>query len=259
MKEFVEKLDREKGSHKGENGRVGVVGGSKDYSGAPALNAHGALRSGCDLVKILTSRNVQDVVRSYSENFIVEGYDRAYFGEKAATRARNLSEWADSVVIGSGLSDPDEIALKDLVEVTDTPIVVDADAVNPLIDSDFSEAVFTPHEGEAEDIREEYGSVENFVSETGAVVVLKGEEDEIFTPAEKFENKTGHETMTVGGTGDVLAGVIASLISQGLETGEAARLGAWINGKAGKLAAEELGNGALATDIAEKIPEVLKD
>lgn len=259
MEELLAKLDRKTGSHKGENGRVGVVGGSKDYSGAPALNAHGALRSGCDLVKILTSEEVRDVVRSYSENFIVESYGSGYFGEEAISEAEELSKWADAVVIGSGLSRPEELALKEFAEFSETPAVADADAIEPFINSDFSQTVFTPHEGEAEAIREEFGSVEKFVSETEAVVVLKGEKDEVFTHEEKFENKTGHETMTVGGTGDVLAGVIASLISQGLEPGEASRLGAWINGRAGELAAEELGNGALATDIVEKIPEVLKD
>jgi ADP-dependent NAD(P)H-hydrate dehydratase len=259
MEQLLGKISRESGSHKGENGKVGVIGGSRDFSGAPALNAYGALRSGCDLVKILTSAEIRDVLRGYSENFIVESYSSGYFGEEAASKAEDLSEWADAIVIGSGLSQPDELALKEFVEVSETPMVVDADAIEPLMNSDFSKAVFTPHEGEAEAIREEFGSIENFVSETEAVVVLKGEKDEIFTPAGRFENETGHETMTVGGTGDVLAGVIASLVSQGLGTEEAARLGAWINGKAGELAAEELGNGALATDIVEKIQEVISD
>jgi hydroxyethylthiazole kinase-like uncharacterized protein yjeF len=136
---------------------------------------------------------------------------------------------------------------------------VDADAIEPVATADFSQTVFTPHDAEAEFLREEFGSLENFVEEAGAVVVLKGATDRIYTQEEVFENETGHETMTVGGTGDVLAGIIASLISQGLEPGEAARLGAWINGKAGELAAEELGNGALAMDIVEKVPEVISD
>ena len=91
------------------------------------------------------------------------------------------------------------------------------------------------------------------------MVFLKGETDRIYTEKEVFENETGHETMTVGDTGDILAGVIGSLISQGLKLDEAALLGAWINGRAGELAAKELGNGALATDIVEKIPEAMKE
>lgn len=259
MKDLIEKLERKPGSHKGQNGKIGVIGGSKDYSGAPALNAHAALRTGSDLVKLLTSEAVRDVVRSYSENFIVEGYDSDYFDEKASAQAKKLSEWADTVVMGSGLSQPDEDALKKLAEDFETPLVVDADAIKSVATADFSKAVFTPHEGEAEFLREEFGSLKSFVQETGAVVVLKGETDRIYTERKVFENETGHETMTVGGTGDVLAGVIGSLISQGLDIEEAARLGAWINGKAGEKAAEELGNSVLATDIKEKIPAVLSD
>ncbi|EGQ43905.1 MAG: putative sugar kinase [Candidatus Nanosalina sp. J07AB43] len=73
-----EKLDRNKNSHKGENGKVGIVGGSKDYSGAPALAAQAALKTGCDLTKIVTSEEVSDVVDSYSENLIVRSYPSGY-------------------------------------------------------------------------------------------------------------------------------------------------------------------------------------
>ncbi len=257
MKDLIEKLERKSNSHKGQNGKVGVIGGSKDYSGAPALNAEAALRTGSDLVNILTSETVRDVVRSYSENFIVQGFESDYFGNDALGAARELSEWADAVVLGSGLSKPEGKALKNLAEKSESPLVVDADAIEPIATADFGKAVFTPHEAEAEFIREKFGSLENFAEEKETVVVLKGEEDRIYTPEEKFVNDTGHPTMTVGGTGDVMAGIIGALISQGLEISEAARLGAWINGKAGEKAAEELGKGALTTDIVEQIPGVL--
>lgn len=93
----------------------------------------------------------------------------------------------------------------------------------------------------------------------GAVVVVKGATDRIYTSNEVYENETGHPTMTVGGTGDVLTGVIASLISRGLNLEDSAKLGTWINGKAGERAAEKYGNGALATDMVEKIPEVMDE
>ncbi|WP_414837622.1 NAD(P)H-hydrate dehydratase [Candidatus Nanosalina sp. VS9-1] len=255
---LLKKLERPGKSHKGQNGKVGVIGGSRDFSGAPALNARGALRTGSDLVKILTSKEVSDVVRSYSENFIVEDYQSDYFGEEACEKAKKMSEWADAVVVGSGLSSADGDYLKEFAEATEAPLVVDADAIAPLMDAAFEKAVFTPHEAEAEILREKFGSLEDFVGEKDAVVLLKGEKDKIIAPEESFENTSGHATMTVGGTGDVLAGAVSSLIAQGLEITEAARLGAWVNGRAGEISAEQYGNAALATDIAENLPEAFR-
>lgn len=252
------KLQREKDSHKGQNGKTGVIGGSRDYSGAPALSAQAALRTGTDLAKILTSRDVRDVIRSYSQNLIVEGYDSDYYGKEAEEKTTELLKSSDAVVIGPGISSPGKVTLRNIAE-TETPLVVDAEAIDPVSRAEPSNAVFTPHEKEAEVLRQRYGSLENFAAETGATVLLKGEIDQIYTSEDFYRNETGHPTMTVAGTGDVLAGVVASLISQGLETTEAARLGAWINGKAGELAAEEYGNGATATDLLETIPHVIQD
>ena len=257
MEKLFTKLSRDKDSYKGQNGKIGVIGGSIDYSGAPALSAEATLRTGTDLTKILTSREIQDVIRSYSENLIVEGYKTQYFGTEAEEKALNLLKWSDATVIGPGLSSPGKVTLRNIAE-TDTPLVVDAEAIDPISRAEPENAVFTPHEKEAEVLKQRYGSLKNFSEETGATVVLKGKIDEIYTPENFYRIDTGDPTMTVGGTGDVLTGTIASLIGQGLEISEAARLGAWINGKAGELAAEEYGNGAVATDIVEKIPQVIK-
>ena len=91
------------------------------------------------------------------------------------------------------------------------------------------------------------------------MVLLNGKVDRIYADGEERTSETGDPTMTVGGTGDVLTGVVASLIGQGLENSEAALLGAWINGRAGEKAAEKYGNGALATDMVEKIPEAMEN
>lgn len=256
--ELLDRLDRAEDSHKGMNGKVGVIGGCKDFSGAPAFNAYGALRSGCDLVRIVTSAEIRDVVRSYSENFIVEDYPSGYFGLSGVEQCLELARWSDVVVFGSGLGSPDEEAVREFIERCDNRLVIDADAIKPSLSSDLSNAVLTPHEAEAEYIREEFGSVQSFIEEKKAVVVLKGEVDRIFTPEGEYKNRTGHVTMTVGGTGDVLAGLIASLISQGLDIKEAARAGAWLNGKAGEKAFEQKGYGMLATDLVEKIPEAMR-
>ena len=163
MQHLLQRLERKESSHKGQNGKFGVIGGSRDFSGAPALNAHGALRMGADLVNILTSETVSDVVRSCSENFIVEGCSSGHFNEEAAVHADKLFEWSDAIVVGLGLSEPDESALKELAKISDASFVVDEDAIPAVAIADFSQAVFTPHRGEAEFLREEFSFMESFV------------------------------------------------------------------------------------------------
>jgi ADP-dependent NAD(P)H-hydrate dehydratase len=258
MRKLRDKLERESDSHKGENGKVVVIAGSRDFTGAPALSAKAALRSGCDLVKILTSEHVSDTVAGYSENFIVESYEGGYFGEAAVDKALKLDEWADVVVVGPGLSKVDRVALQEFLEIAESELVIDADAIAPAVQKGIN-WIYTPHSGELEHIVESYGSEEDFVTDTGSILAVKGEKDIIYTGNDFFEISRGTSAMTVGGTGDVLTGIVSSFISQGLEPVEACKLGVWINGKAGELAAEDYGNGMLATDLIEKIPETTWD
>ena len=253
MKQLLEKLERKENSHKGENGKVLVIGGSTKYTGAPALAAKAALRTGADLVKILTSKEAKPVVQSYSENLIVESYGEK-FDQDSLERALELEKWADTTLIGPGLADFDVETLEKFANQAST-LIIDAGAIEHLLNT--SGNIFTPHSGEAEIMGGVSDSVKMFAYETDNVVLLKGEKDRIFSGKEVYENDTGHPTMTVGGTGDVLAGIVSSLSAQGLSGEESARLGAWINGKTGELAAEYLGNGALATDMIEKIPETM--
>jgi ADP-dependent NAD(P)H-hydrate dehydratase len=258
MEELLRKLERKSDSRKGENGKVGVIAGSRDYTGAPALSAKAALRTGSDLVKILTSEEISDTVAGYSENFIVEDYSGGYFGESAVDQALELDEWADVIVVGPGLSDLDEIALQEFLEMADATLVVDADAIKPAANAEIK-AIYTPHRGELEFILDRYDSEEDFVCETGSVLAVKGKRDRVYSDEKDVEIEAGTSAMTVGGTGDVLTGVVASLISQDLNSPEASRLGLRINGKAGVEAEKEFGNGLLATDLIEKIPEVIRE
>ena len=164
------------------------------------------------------------------------------------------SEWSDAVVVGSGLSNPSKKALKKFSKDCESPVVVDAEAIRPLVSEGFK-AVYTPHKKEKEAIEELYGGIEEFCQSTGSIVVVTGPEDIIYTDQGVFRNETGSSTMTVGGTGDLLAGLIASMIAQGLDPADASRLAVYINGKAGELANDEYGNGATAKDIARFIPE----
>lgn len=255
MEELIEKLKRDPESHKGENGKVGIIAGSKDYSGAPALVAKAALRTGCDLTTILTSSSVSSTVASYSENFIVREYDSDFFDKRAVKKALKLDEKVDAVVIGPGLSNPEEDALKEFLANASSPVVVDADALNCLESSGIENAVLTPHSGEFQPLKD---SVNELV-ENNNIVIRKGSTDKLYSDDLETKLDIGDPTMTVGGTGDVLAGVIGSLIAQKLNKKDAAELGLHINGKAGDLAAIEFGNGALATDIIEKIPDAINN
>lgn len=254
MEKLFEKLERPLDTHKGENGKILVIGGSEKYTGAPALAAQAALRTGADLVKVLTSETAKPIVQGFSENFIVESYGEK-FDESSLEKALKLERWSDVTVLGPGLTVFDEMALKDFAEEAEK-LVIDAGAIEPLLE--FSEHIYTPHLTEAKVMREDYGSEKDFASETGNTVLLKGDVDKIFSGNDLFENETGTPGMTVGGTGDVLTGIVASYRSQGLDDLEASRLGAFVNGKAGEKSFEEYGNSLLATDLIGKIPEITK-
>ena len=256
MEELIEKLERGRRTHKGDNGRVAVLAGSKDFSGAPALTARAALRSGADLLKVLTSEEVSSAVASYSENFIVDSYSGYYLTEGNVEKALELAKWSDVMVVGPGLSSPDKDALRRLFREISTELVVDADAINAAA-RERTEAVYTPHQGEKAALKQEFGSVERFVDETGSTVVVTGPTDSV-VGKENYRCERGTPAMTVGGTGDVLAGTIAGLRAQELEAFEASKLGTWLNGRAGELATKEKGRGLVATDIVEMIPKTMR-
>ncbi|MFB6100806.1 MAG: NAD(P)H-hydrate dehydratase [Candidatus Nanohalobium sp.] len=250
-------VQRQKDSHKGKNGKVAVIGGSKDYTGAPALSAQAALRTGPDLVKIVTSETISDVVASFSENLVVLDYPSGYLGLSGVEEVMEAVAWSDVMVIGPGLGEAGGEAVKEVLERTGVPKVIDADAIEPALDSDISNAVFTPHSGEADLIREKFGTIEEFVEEKEDVVVLeKGSTDRIYSEDGVIEIEAGHPGMTVGGTGDVLTGIVAGLISQGTGLEDAAIKAAEVNGRAGERAAEEYGNGLVATDLFDEISKV---
>jgi hydroxyethylthiazole kinase-like uncharacterized protein yjeF len=249
-------IQRREDSHKGENGKVVVIGGSKKFTGAPALSAQAAMRTGVDLTKIVTSEKVSDTVASFSENMIVKEYPSGYLGLSGVEDALETVRWSDAAVIGPGLGNPDPEAIENIIERADVPLVIDADAIKPALQTDVSNAVFTPHHGEKELIEEEYGSVEAFIEETGNVVLAKGAVDKVYSENGVEKVDVGHPGMTVGGTGDVLTGVLAGLIAQGMGLEGASVEAARVNGLAGELAAEAHGNGLLATDLIDFIPRV---
>jgi ADP-dependent NAD(P)H-hydrate dehydratase len=149
-------------------------------------------------------------------------------------------------------------AVRETLAKVDLPVVVDAVAIEPALSGDLSNTVFTPDDAEEEAIVEEYGSLETFSESTGAIVVTTGDVDTIIVDGDRTTNETGTPALTVAGTGDTLTGVVAALLGQGLNRAEAAELGAWIVGKAGELATAERGNGLVATDVIDRIPDTIR-
>lgn len=257
MEALLTDLINRESSEKGDRGRIGVIGGSVDHTGPPALVGEAALRTGSDLVKVLTSEEMVTVVAGYSENLIVNQYTGGYLSEDSVSKALELSAWSDVLVIGPGLSEPDQEAVRRIVDEASVPLVVDAAAIEPALDGSFSRAIFTPDSREVERITAAYESLTSFSEQTRTVVVSTGASDKIHADGEHWTNETGMSAMTVGGTGDVLTGTIASILGQGLDRSDAARLGTWIAGTAGERAAEKYGIGLIARDIIECIPEIM--
>jgi hydroxyethylthiazole kinase-like uncharacterized protein yjeF len=246
------------GTSGGDNGRVGVIGGSVRFPGQPTITSLAALRTGTDDVEALVSEEIHGVVASHSPNLLVDRFEGERFDGDAVDRALELGEWADALVVGPGLVDADPAAIRETITGTDVPVVVDAVAIEPGVEAELSNTVFTPASEEEEWISEEYGSIETLSTETDAVVALTGDVDTIVADGERTTNETGTSALTVAGTGDTMAGIIASLMGQGMDRADAAELGAWTLGKAGELATAEHGNGVVATDVIERIPDTIR-
>ncbi|PSP80512.1 bifunctional ADP-dependent NAD(P)H-hydrate dehydratase/NAD(P)H-hydrate epimerase [Halobacteriales archaeon QS_1_68_20] len=257
-------LGRNPDSHKGDHGEVLVIGGGP-YTGAPALAARAALRGGADLVRVACPAAVAREVQGYEESLIVRELTGERFGPSDVEPALDVAGEHDAVVLGPGLGDAPETldAASAFLGGFDGTAVVDADALQvvPDVDTDAT-LICTPHQGElvgmggetADDWRERAGLVEEFAADLGAVLLVKGRHDVISDGETTRVNRTGNPGMTVGGTGDVLAGVTGAQAST-LDPLDAAAVGAYVNGRAGDLAREEVGGfGLLATDLPEFVP-----
>jgi NAD(P)H-hydrate epimerase len=261
------RLGRDPGSHKGDNGEVLVVGGGP-YTGAPALAARSALRTGADLVRVACPSTVARELQGYSENLIVRPFEGDRLAPEHVDALADLAAAQDAVVLGPGLGDADATldAVRDLLTRFDGTAVVDADALQvvPEVDTDAS-LLCTPHQGEllkmggetADDPAERAGLVEAFAADLRHVLLVKGAQDVVSDGAVTRRNRTGNAGMTVGGTGDVLAGVCGALGAV-LDARHAACIAAYANGRAGDIVVEEYGNGLVATDLVDALPDALR-
>jgi NAD(P)H-hydrate epimerase len=263
---------RRRNSRKGENGRVLVVGGSYLYHGAPLLSALGASKVGVDLVYLAVPNVIAAPIRSYSPTFIVLPLPDSKLTTGCVNKLLKWLPEVDAAVVGPGLGKQKTEGMKKLVRelaLKGVRVVLDADALRAEVTQEVSgkPSVLTPHQGELKrifnkDLDEKLESRASALKEAAAqaktTILLKGAVDIISDGSRIAFNKTGTPAMTVGGTGDVLAGLVAAFLALGAEPFAAAAAGAYINGLAGESAEEELGLHISAVDVAERIPYVLK-
>ncbi len=259
-------------SHKGENGVVMVVGGSWMYHGAPFLSAMAALRCGADLAYIAAPEKIVPSIRALSPAIIAVPFTDMKLTRGAVRRALSILQKVDSVVIGPGLAAGSERGIELLIEEASDlgkGIVLDATALygDALRYAAGKRAVLTPHAGEFKrtfgldvpsGLEERVKTVKKYAEKGRVTILLKGRVDVISDGVEVAVNETGSPAMTAGGTGDVLSGIVATFLAWKTEPFKAAAAAAWINGKAGELAAEKYGFHITAIDLIDAIPEIMR-
>lgn len=267
---------RKTNGNKGTFGKVTVIAGSADTCGAAVLSATAAYRTGCGLVEVVTHKNNREAIQKHLPEALLHVYETE---EQAKELIRTSAEWADILVAGPGIGIT-EIGISIVKEVLliNKPLILDADAIT-ILSEHFgwwkeriaklqAPVVITPHMKEMERIskvpmeqlKEEPWNCARKMSDRGFICVCKDARTVVTEPRKDgcYINLSGNDGMAVGGSGDVLTGVIAGLFAQGLSLGDAARLGVYIHGLAGDMAAERFGHySMLAGDIVTGLMEVL--
>ncbi|MBI2808866.1 MAG: NAD(P)H-hydrate dehydratase [Planctomycetes bacterium] len=266
-------------AHKGDFGRVLVVAGSRGMSGAAVLCAGAALRAGAGLVTAAIPGEILPIVAAGNPCYTTSGLphdDAGRLSRQAEVKLTELIGLSDVVALGPGLGRSGELTnlLVDLVPRIDRPMVIDADGLNAFIgktdrlDGAKQGRILTPHPGEFARLMQVDGHemqsrrtemATTFAQSTHCVLVLKGHETLVTDGERLYRNTTGNPGMATGGTGDVLTGVIAALVGQGLAAFEAAQLGVYLHGMAGDLARDQIGEVSLiATDLLDFLPAAFR-
>jgi NAD(P)H-hydrate epimerase len=267
---------RDLAAHKGDFGRALFIGGSEVYSGAPALMSMAALRTGVDLAYTASPEKTAHDIASMSPDLISIKLEGSHLNPKNLEILKDYLKAVDVVVVGPGVGLHAETkafmkALVDAVEVAGKPLLLDADGLKAFAEFKRSlkvPLILTPHAGEyailtgkklPEDLDAKIRAIKQTAAELNAVILVKGEIDIISDGKRVKLNFTGNPGMTVGGTGDILSGVVGALLAQKIDPFEAAVAGAFVNGAAGDFVAQKLGFHMVATDLLEFIPQVLND
>lgn len=263
-------------SHKGSYGRVGVIAGSMGMTGAAFLVCESALRTGSGLVYSIIPKSLDTIMSIKLTEAIIKPIDdrgTGYFIKESINEILKEIENIDSIALGPGFGiDGGRIeVVSEIIRNTNSPMVVDADGINciskniNILKEKKGPIIITPHPGEmgrllnlqikeVEEKREYYAK---YISEKyNIITVLKGHKTIVSCPeGEIYINNTGNPGMATAGSGDVLTGIIASLLGQGLDPFNAARLGVYLHGLAGDMVRDKIGEyGIIARDIVEAIP-----
>ncbi len=276
-KDFVQNLikPRKQETNKNHYGRVLAICGCMGYTGAAYFASQAAVRTGSGVITlavpkaiypILAGKLNEPVIRPITcdsnGKFCLDSFDELY----------ELASHADCVLIGCGLGRSDELdkLVHKLVLSLSCPIVLDADGINAfsghidLLSKTKAQIVLTPHNGEFKRLSLLEPTIQNamnFSQNTNTIVLLKSHRTNVLNPSKcHFQNTTGNAGMAKGGSGDVLSGIILSLIGQGLSPFDAACAGAWIHGKSGDICAEKFGEYSMTpSDMLDNISKVMLD
>lgn len=268
---------RDQGGHKGTFGKVYLLGGSVGYTGAPVLCAGGAVHSGCGLVFLGVPETVWPIAAARClcamPHPLAEQDGR--LSAAAETEIRHRAAVCDAVAVGCGLgrSEGSDVLVRALLTL-EKPLVLDADGINALSGHiDLLDArrgrptVLTPHEVEFARIGGDLSrgdrerAAQDFAMAHGCVLVLKGHRTVTASPeGDVLVNTTGGSGLAKGGSGDVLTGVIASLMAQRADALRAAAVGVWLHGRAGDLAEQELtAYSVTPEDVVRKLPDAIRE
>ena len=266
--------DRNPWGHKGDFGKLLLLCGSRGYTGAAFFAAMGALRSGAGLVFLGVPESIYGIEAVKLNEPVIFPLPDADGRLSADAVPEILSRLPrmDAVLVGSGLgqSEGTLAVVRAVLEKAECPVVVDADGINvlrahrDLLRGRKSPTILTPHDGEFARLggiigEDRMAAAASLADDLGCVVLLKGHETCVTDGVNGYINPTGNSGMAVGGSGDVLAGVITALLGAGLPPLEAAACGAWLHGAAGDRCAAELGQyGMLPTDMLSALPRLMK-
>ena len=266
--------DRNPWGHKGNFGKLLLLCGSRGYTGAAFFAAMGALRSGAGLVFLGVPESIYGIEAVKLNEPVIFPLPDAGGRLSADAVPEILTRFPqmDAVLVGPGLgqSEGTLAVVRAVLEKAECPVVVDADGINvlsahrDLLRGRKLPTILTPHDGEFARLggvigEDRMSAAAALAEELGCVVLLKGHETCITDGTDGYLNPTGNPGMAVGGSGDVLAGVITALLGAGLPPLEAAACGAWLHGAAGDRCAAELGQyGMLPTDMLSALPRLMK-
>ena len=264
---------RARDTHKGDYGKILLLCGSRGFTGAAALAARGALRTGAGLVYLAVPESIYaiEAVKLTEPVVLPLPEEEGMLCAASLAKIGELLPKMDAVLFGSGsgIGPGTEKVLEFLLKNAECPLILDADGITlaarhkDILRDRLAPTILTPHDGEFARLKPIDGprleQTMAMARELGAVVLRKGHRTLITDGTECWENQTGNPGMATGGSGDVLSGIILSLLGQGLQPLQAAAAGAWLHGAAGDLAAEKLGEyGMLPGDLVEELPRLLQ-